>query len=510
MRTPLHGVIASLDMIDTDKESFETAKYIQIARQASATALEQIDDVLNITKQNTAPTPDLPIFYNAQALIQSITDQVSALSESRGNTIEVSWSGPSQNFGLQRALFKAIYNLLSNAIKFTEAGLISISAQNIDINGVLTTRIDIRDTGAGISIKNQRLILNDFYSNTEHTDSTLPSTGLGLGIVKRSVTSMGGALKFSSQEGIGSHFWFEFPAHMHNPHGHAPLSEDAANAFLAPQNAPQDQHPNLPSIDHFSKGKFALIIEDHSINRQLIKVMAERLGYTVETAEDGIEGLQKAFERPFDLILTDVNMPNLDGLNTAACIRTASQSKHACIVAITARGDTNLDEQVKVFDHGIDGVVSKPFTQHQLQFELHSILEEHADMSEGPSRIPPHEAGVLLHDLADYGLPADNMVAIVERAISDIERVQTQIEQLIKDPNSARHKELSQSAHHAAGAVYFLGLSEIGDILIQIETMSELKNIDILRGLKVILKLSTYHLEQAYEQLLATADLHRT
>jgi PAS domain S-box-containing protein len=482
MRTPLHGMIASLDMIDINAQDEETKNYINMAREASNAALEQTEDVLDIAKKDTTFDAGSPSKYNPQSVISSILSQLDALSKNHGNTIEFVWDGPTNNFGLRRSFSRSIYNLVSNAIKFTQDGTIKVIGRNEIVDGVLTTYVEVSDTGIGIKPADTSKIFNDFYSNTSNTEGVISSTGLGLGIAQRNANALGGAIDYSSTLGQGSLFWVSFPSH-----GRSDQLTDMslANTGDAIQSIPWPE-ATAQTDQHLTEGKTVLVIEDHSANRHLIARMAERLGFAVETAVDGLDGVQKAFDAQFDLILTDVSMPHLDGPNTAACLRTFSRSQNACIIAVTAHAELDVDDGIKLFDHGIDGIIAKPFTQQQLKIKLLEILEEHADMMLHTRKTRTTNI-FNLDDFLNLCLPKSDADALIERANIDVKHVQDLLRHSLQSPASADYPRLASAAHHAAGGLYFLGASGLGDTLIEIEKMAKDRNNMRLKGLHLLL-----------------------
>jgi CheY-like chemotaxis protein len=319
---------------------------------------------------------------------------------------------------------------------------------------------------------------------------------LGLGITQRSLDALGGTLEHRSRVGDGSVFWITFPANtphhvVDSEHGDMGTSAELAQTRDTPLQSVKT--PSSPVPRSLLSGKSVLIIEDHPTNQQLIAHMTTRLGCQVETADDGLQGLEKAFKTQFDLILTDINMPNLDGLDTATCIRTMSRSQYGCIVAVTAHANIDTNEDVHIFEHGIDGLISKPFTQEQLQDKLTKILEEHMELR--PKGLASEEDSCALHDLLDMGLPADKAQALVDRACEDIRKVQSAITSALSSQDATDYVQLGTLAHHAAGGIYFLGGHGLGDTLIQIEKSCAKDDKNTLKGLQRVLDLAFSELE---------------
>jgi CheY-like chemotaxis protein/anti-sigma regulatory factor (Ser/Thr protein kinase) len=240
-------------------------------------------------------------------------------------------------------LRQALFNLVGNAVKFTEAGHVRIRCF-APAGGTL--RFEVEDTGVGIPAEAQPRIFQRFDQGDASTTRRFGGSGLGLAITKRLAEMMSGAVGFMSADGVGSTFWLEVAAE--------PAAAVSAQA---------------ETIAPMLEGLRVLVVEDNATNRMIATKLLESLGAAVETAADGYLGVEAAARGGFDLILMDVQMPGIDGLEAAARIRALGGAASATpIVALTA--NVMSHQKDRYLAAGMDGVVGKPISPASLVAEI--------------------------------------------------------------------------------------------------------------------------------------------
>jgi CheY-like chemotaxis protein/anti-sigma regulatory factor (Ser/Thr protein kinase) len=253
-----------------------------------------------------------------------------------------------QGMGLHgdaRRLSQVLLNLTGNAIKFTEVGSISVSArlQDEDARTVLL-RFEVKDTGIGIEPKDQRRIFDVF----EQADGSLTrahgGNGLGLSISKRLVHMMGGDIGVDSQAGVGATFWFTVRM--------ARWQHDAANA-------PAPQQPSARELLRSRHaGAYVLLVEDDAMNMEVSQGLLEDNGLVVHASTDGAQAVERARRVNYDLILMDVQMPVMDGLEATRQIRRLSNNPDVPILAFTA--NVFPEDEARCLAVGMDGFLGRP------------------------------------------------------------------------------------------------------------------------------------------------------
>jgi PAS domain S-box-containing protein len=341
MRTPLHGVIAALDLIEAKELSARDLNLVQIAQNCSERALRQINDVLDITRLGEGSEDNKP--YRPLEMSREIVSELTPLATEKSSTLTLHVSGEGSEelyLGSPNAFSRAIYNLVGNAVKFTRRGHVDLFLDFLaSENDGMVLSVRVRDDGPGIPPHDVKRIFQAFETGAP-TDLKGPEgTGLGLPIAQRAVQRLGGTLSVSSAPGYGSEFSFDIPLKT------APRSAEPA---------PRKKEP-IPSE---MRTLDVLVVDDASVNIELMRETVERLGHNVTTASDGLEAVKEAAEHAFDVILMDINMPVMNGIDASRRIREGGLSRSAHIVAVTAISEP--ERRSEIFAAGLNSILVKP------------------------------------------------------------------------------------------------------------------------------------------------------
>jgi len=254
-------------------------------------------------------------------------------------------------------LKQAIINLLGNAVKFTEAGEVVLSARIVAPAGAggPVLRIVVRDTGVGLAADALARVFEPFEQGGE-AQARFGGGGRGLSIVRAIVRSMGGRVEAQSEPGVGSSFGFEIPLRL-------------AQAAPAPRPAPIGATPER------GPSRRILVAEDVGTNQMVIEALLASLGHRATIVGDGAQALARAAEEPFDLIMLDMRMPHLDGLETARRLRAMDgPAARLPIVALTANAFPQDREACRLA--GMDDFLSKPFDRAQIEAVIQRLCAE--------------------------------------------------------------------------------------------------------------------------------------
>jgi len=449
MRTPLHGMIASLGMIDGTGVSAKDHELIQTARACSGDALEQIEDILDIARQEASGDYRRPQTVFAPTRVASeLLASLKPRADEAGTVLRLlapDAATPREFSGDARSFRRGLQNLAVNALKFTREGVVEIALRTVRDDGDKTTlHVEVSDTGCGIPAAEQERIFEDFETSGHHE-----GTGLGLGIMRRCIERMGGTHGMHSVVGKGSDFWFE-------------VTLENASQRHAPGPSRHDGHD--ADRGRFS-GMCVLVVDDNPVNLSLMEEMLARLGCRVTAARDGMTAVEHARETAFDLVLLDINMPYMDGIETAAAIKRTGCCAKAIFIAVTAMA-TREDRQ-RLLEIGIADIVTKPLGPVELTRRLGEIMHERAGgAAHAGGAATAQNLDGMCRDLYDAVGP-DVAGRFAEAIRADVEAV---IASMAGDENDNSDGGLAGLAHRAAGSAAVAGMTDLRDALIEIET----------------------------------------
>jgi PAS domain S-box-containing protein len=356
IRTPMNGVLGVLHLLKGEALSSDGRQLLDEALACGSMLATLLNDVIDFSKVEAGRLELAPEALNPEAALEGVANLLRPQAEERGLWLRtmiapgVGWVSVDPV-----RLRQMLFNLIGNAVKFTLDGGVEVRLTATGGGPQKRLRVEIEDTGIGIAQEAQVSLFQRFHQADRSTTRRFGGSGLGLAITRRLAELMNGQVGLRSQEGIGSTFWFEIAA---------PLAE--------PDIAPELEAP----ADGWLNGMRILIVEDNPTNRLIASRMLESLGASVETANDGAEGVEAASRAPFDLILMDVQMPVMDGVTaTRAIRRLPAPAGEIPIVAMTANVFTHQQEGYR--EAGMTGAVSKPLSPARLLAEINRIAGSH-------------------------------------------------------------------------------------------------------------------------------------
>lgn len=369
LRTPFNGLLGMLAMLDNDQLDSEQRDYIRTARASAEHLLQLLNDILDLSAMDAGQVRIHPQAVHLPALIQDVLQWLQPQAQAKGIALQCTLPpDPMPTVMADPTRIRQILlNLLGNAIKFTEKGAVTLALQAEPIpDKKLRWRARVSDTGIGIEIDAQTRLFGRFQQADPNITRRYGGSGLGLEISRTLARMMQGDLVLvSSVPGQGSSFevtWVtdiapsDPQAHLGTQHCIPHQQPSAPSAPMAPTEL---THPNAR----------ILIAEDHPVNRKVVGLMLQRLGHCVTFATDGAQAVELAQQHNFDLILMDLHMPVLDGLQATQRIRALGGSRSQVpIIALTA--DVLEAAQTHAQAAGMNGFLTKPILPAQLQATL--------------------------------------------------------------------------------------------------------------------------------------------
>jgi signal transduction histidine kinase/CheY-like chemotaxis protein len=464
IRTPMNAILGFTDLLYKTRLDHHQADYLAAIRTSGSNLLNIINDILDFSKIEAGQLHLEKIPFSIYPLLDSLNVMFSAKAQEKNIHFFVSVDEriPPQLFGDPTRLTQILVNLINNAVKFTQVGKVNVSCDVKSIEHDMVQLVfRIRDTGIGIPAGKIDGIFERFNQGNKETTRKFGGTGLGLAIVKNLVEIQNGEIQVKSKEGKGS----EFMVRINYPVSYAEPAARQANA-------------DLPLLKIADGSLRVLLVEDNALNQKLATHYLEGFGLQVDLAENGQIALDKLKNTTYDLVLTDIQMPVLDGYQTAKRIREELKLKLP-VIAMTAH--IMEGEREKCMSYGMNDYISKPFKEK----ELYDVLINHLDPGganapgSGPekrsSATPVNTiqtAGSLdLNEL--YDIARGNKTFIKEMIDLFLEKNPGDLAEIRKALNTHNFETIRTIAHRMKSSVGFMGLKSQVGLLNEMELIAE-------------------------------------
>jgi CheY-like chemotaxis protein len=365
LRTPMNGVMGMIDLARRRMADPKGLDQIDKAKFSAERLLGVLNDILDLSKieAERMVLEEMPL-----QLDQSVENIVGTLGhQANEKGLQLATDLPADLIrqplkGDPLRLGQILFNLVGNAIKFTEKGVVTVRARSVSENSeVLQVRFEVIDTGIGIAPEVQARLFQSFEQADNSMTRKYGGTGLGLAISKRLVQLMRGAIGVESTLGKGSTFWFVVPLKKQEQSAVPPAP--TFSALTAEQRL---------QVDY--AGTRNLLAEDEPVSQEISRYSLEDVGFIVDIAEDGQQALQLARQNRYSLILMDMQMPTMNGVEATQAIRTDSLNMTTPVLAMTANV---FDEDRQIcLDAGMNDHIAKPLNPQRLYETLLRWLEK--------------------------------------------------------------------------------------------------------------------------------------
>jgi len=434
LRTPLHAILGYSQLLENDRTlTTGTRERLRVVGASGRHLLRLINEVLDLSKIEAGKQELRVEPFNLGVLLAEVVDAQETRAHVKGLTLKrPDITGlPESVLGDESKLRQVLDNLLGNAVKFTTKGEVSLAVTMVA--GRL--RFQVTDTGPGIAPDDLPRLFQPFQQAGDQSVSVERGTGLGLAITQRLVSLMGGEINLTSEIGQGSRFWFEI--------------------ILPPAGDPFSDLPVRVSHDCKGLGRQVLAVDDVAANRELLRELLEPVGFKVVLAASAEEALAELARSSFELLILDLRLPGLSGLDLARRLRAAPATQTLPILAASA-STLNQDPQVAL-DAGCNDFIAKPFLAEELLQKVSLLLDtagpaEPQDPAAASERFDPEtvrrlvaaarEGDVLLvreeiQNLRDAG-GVGKTIDDLERSVQsfDVDRVAALAANLLPNPPS--------------------------------------------------------------------------
>ncbi|GGW72321.1 hypothetical protein DFQ11_10149 [Winogradskyella epiphytica] len=358
LRTPLYAVTGLTNMLLDEDPKEHQIPHLKSLKFSGDYLLTFINDILQINKIEANKVELDPENFNLKHKLENVISALSNSAKDQDTTIHLDYEKglPETFIGDQLKISQILINLLGNAIKFTKGGDIWVRTYKVDQNGDLyNLRFEIEDNGIGITKEKQNHMFESFSQGSVQINRKYGGTGLGLSIVKGLIQILKGKIYLKSELGKGTTFFFEIPLEY---------DKDA----LKPEVQEVKKSNKMEELD-LSKVKI-LIVEDNKINQMITKKILNKMGLYCDVVENGEDAVEIVKTTKYDVVLMDIHMPGISGLEATKIIRTFD--KELTIFALTA---VTLEDKMQEFgEAGFDDIISKPFKQEDFETKLYAAL----------------------------------------------------------------------------------------------------------------------------------------
>ncbi len=457
IRTPLNAIIGMTHLLFDTRPNKQQYEYLDILKTSADFLLTLISDLLDMAKIEAGKVEVQNHPFDLTGLLRTTQRLFQIKIENRPIELNLMIDGRISGYyiGDDLILNQILLNLIGNAEKFTEKGSIDITVkqkkQDEEFDWI---EFKIEDTGSGIPAEKIDLIFQKFKQINSHGHKH-KGTGLGLAITKQLVEIQGGTISVDSQEGIGSTFTFMLPYKKSESEILPTINE----IQLAPKNI---------------NGSYVLVAEDNIMNQKYISSLLTKWEINFVIASDGKKAVEHAQKKLFDLILMDIQMPNMDGYEASITIRnTKCLNQKTPIIALTA--SAMLDQKSKAMSAGMNDFVTKPFAPNNLLSILQRYIgnTERKNTTEVSLDLDQKSLDQLYGNDKEYA--AEMFQTFLEDVLPDLQQLQILIE-------NNDWETLSKEAHKLKPTLAMVGLNKLENELVQIEKMAKEKaNFDVIK-----------------------------
>lgn len=361
LRTPMTGVLGMIELLQTNPPPAETQLFLDTLRSSATSLMTVLGDILDLSKIEADRIILEHVDFNVFDLVSTILTLFMPQASSKGLTLKFTATFRRERSyvrGDPNRLRQVLSNLINNAIKFTQGGSVELIAEPPDAEDSHFWRFEVRDTGIGMTRDECERVFESFSQADASTARRFGGTGLGLTISKRIVEIMGGEIGATSTVGVGSSFWTRVPLRPGRPEA----------VFATEASEPLDLAPMLKSLR-------ILVAEDNPVNQLLCSYMLQQMGHEVTSVGNGREAVDAVMAAPLDVVLMDMQMPEMDGPEATRLIRLLPEPRsRIAIIGLTA--DVTLDNRERYHASGLDSFITKPIDPRRLRAELELLTQD--------------------------------------------------------------------------------------------------------------------------------------
>lgn len=381
IRTPLNGIVGMLDLLRDEVSDAHVRERLQSVHRSARDLVEMTNDILHFASSSDRANRGNPVHFRLREVVGQLGHQLQSLAAAKGLevAVDVAEPAPPLLYGDVVKIRQVVGNLISNAVKYTARGRVTLSvdyAADPESSQPVVSFL-VADTGAGMTQEGIDRAFDAYSRTQEARRAGIEGLGLGLAISRTLTESLGGVLSVESQPGAGSRFTLTVPLEVGD----------------------EEQTPDEEQAPVAGDGGAVLVIDDHAVNRMVARGYLERLGCRVVEAGTGEDGLKAGLETRFDLVLIDLDLPDMDGAEVAARIAVRDGAEAPRLAALTAHlVEGNAEERARL---GVARILAKPISPRALAEVLAGLGTAAMPDREDPGTDPIEDS--LRADMVDPG-----------------------------------------------------------------------------------------------------------
>ena len=499
IRTPMHGILGMTDLALATPLSPEQREYIQLAHTSAENLLSLINDILDFSKIEAGKLTLEHIDFDLRAQLQEVVKPLSLRAQQQGLdlVLDIDSALPERFIGDPLRVRQLILNLVSNALKFTETGRISILVKTLaPSDRGFNIQCAVSDTGIGIPADKLHSIFDAFTQADTSTSRQYGGTGLGLSICAQLVRLMQGKIWVESTLGQGSTFYFTVCLETQS----APTENPSAPIAASPSTSIAAESIGFRPLR-------ILLAEDNPVNQTFAMAVLSKAGHQVTLAQNGQQAVGLAKQQAFDVILMDMHMPVMDGLQAAQAIRV--MNKQTPIIALSAQ--TEGDFRTQCLDAGMNDTLPKPIRAETLLMKLSALSI--SDTAPPSPQLPdaPTETTLPPLDLAEALLTAGGdhelLIGMARLALQQIDENMPTLRSLSR---TAKSDQLKERAHRLKGSLASMAANPAFEACKALESKARTAKISEYESTMDALELEIRRLRPALEAILRSQNRSNT
>ena len=450
IRTPMNGVLGMCELLRNTELDTKQIDYLDCASGSAKSLVELINDILDFSKMEAGKLEIDPQPFSLPTLIREVMTLMQPQVGAKGLELEII-----QDEGLGKAyvgdelrIRQILLNLLSNAIKFTSQGKVIVRVGRIDSGkeDLHLIEFEVEDSGVGIAPNRIERVFEPFEQEEISTTRRYGGTGLGLSICRQLAEMMGGTATASSQLGKGSKFRF--------------------SVSLEPTDSIPNATPEFASKPNNINRLHVLLAEDNPINQKVVTGLLDVRGHAVDIVTTGHDALTAIENGNYDVVLMDIEMPEMDGITAVGQLRKQEISQHQLVIAIT--GHAMSGDRERFLQAGMDGHLVKPFTPDELYAAVESSAATHESISNRSTKTSrPTQACVIDREQALAATGGNEALAkvIFETCVEESPGILDEAKRAISAGDFATARRCGHSLKSSFGAIGAIRAAEVSQVL---------------------------------------------